>query len=362
MTTLIITLLLSGIIAGLIQYFVDFKGLPIYTPANTNEGMYISNAPDFWSRMLNFFKRNWQFFGYIVVGIAGAFLVPVIDQLLHLKGVDEYLKCLNNSAAETCKNKEWNLLIIFGYGIISGYSSVRIIRGFGAFIVGNIGKSLEEQKEILKKTREELEALKKKLLNSGLPESVEFQPADITEGTLEYPHFCDAEDAVDILEGVSINSACEQFPRPWAGKKWRVAGSLKQLLNEVNVLAPARNKKSDGTIGDIAHSQGNSDHNPWVKDSGGTMGIVTALDITHDSKNGCDCNVIAQFLQDKKDKRVKYVIWNRRIMNASAINGSAAWAWRPYTGQNPHDKHIHISVQCDKLYCDDNQKWNVKTV
>ncbi len=362
MTTLIITLLLSGILAGLIQYFVDFRGLPIYTPTTSNEGVYDAVVPGFWTRLLNFLKRNWQFCGYIVVGIAGAFLVPVIDQLLHLKGVDEYLKCLNDSAAEACNNKEWNLLIIFGYGIISGYSSVRIIRGFGSFIVGNINKSLEEQKEILQKTREELEALKKKLPNSSLTESVEVLPAELNEGTLEYPDICDAADSSETLEGVSSDSACEQFPRPWQGKKWRVARSLKQLLSEVNVLAPARSKKSDGTIGDIAHSQGNSDHNPWVKDSGGTMGIVTALDITHDAKNRCDCNVIAQFLQEKKDKRIKYVIWNRRIMNASAINGSAAWSWRPYSGQNPHDKHIHISVQCDKVICDDDQKWNIKVI
>lgn len=360
MTTLIIALLLSGILAGLIQYFVDFRGLPIYTPpASSNESFFEVVKVGYLTRFLNFLKRNWQLFGYVLVGIAGAFLVPVIDQLLNLKGVHAYLDCLDKNATGVCRNKDWNLLVILGYGIISGYSSVRIIRGFGSFILGNVSKNLTEQKEALQKTREELEALKKKFANTDNAESIAMPRQDLTEGSIEYPHFCDATDFSVGLEGLET-PACKQFPRPWKGKKWRIAVSLKQLISEVNTLAPDRNKKSDGTIGDNIHMQGNSDHNPWVLDSGGNMGIVTAADITHDPAKKCDCNVIAQALHASKDKRVKYVIWNKRIMNASAISGSPAWSWRPYTEQNPHDKHIHISVHCEKELCDDHQKWNLR--
>ena len=43
--------------------------------------------------------------------------------------------------------------------------------------------------------------------------------------------------------------------------------------------------------------------------------------------------------------RVKYIIWNRQIANASPIGSAEAWELRPYTGSNPHNKHIHISVK-----------------
>lgn len=356
MVTLVILLLLAGFLAGLIQYFVDFKGLPIYMPQSVNES--VGNDPGSWAKFTNFLKRHWQFFGYTVVGIAGAFLVPVIDQMLHLKGIDQYLACMRDAGADACKDKPWNLLIIFGYGIISGYSSVRIIRGFGSFIFGNIGKDLEAQKETIKKLQEELESLKKKSKGAANTEEIAVFE-NYTQGIVEYADHCDACEHESILE-VANDASCVQFSKPWTGKKWRVAASLKQLLEEVNLLAPRRSKKSDGTIGDLSHASGNSDHNPWVKDGGQEQGIVTALDITHDSANDCDCNAIAQFMQEKKDTRIKYVIWNRRIMNSGKINGTEAWAWRAYTGKNPHDKHIHISVLCDKVFCDNADKWHLK--
>lgn len=43
---------------------------------------------------------------------------------------------------------------------------------------------------------------------------------------------------------------------------WRVAKSLLVLRDQVNKMAPNRNKASDGTIGDETHQSHNSDHNP----------------------------------------------------------------------------------------------------
>ena len=60
----------------------------------------------------------------------------------------------------------------------------------------------------------------------------------------------------------------------------RIAKTLDVLRNEINALAPKRSKGSDGWIGDAAHQSRASDHNPWVREGG--VGIVTALDITHD--------------------------------------------------------------------------------
>lgn len=136
---------------------------------------------------------------------------------------------------------------------------------------------------------------------------------------------------------------------------WRLAKSLDKLRKEVNLIAPLRNKASDGTIGDAAHASRNSDHNPWVKDNG--TGVVTAMDITHDPASGCNANDIAETIRAFRDSRVKYIIWNRRIANASPIGRAPAWSWRPYKGKNPHTKHVHISVKPDKGAYDSTNAW-----
>jgi beta-lactamase superfamily II metal-dependent hydrolase len=138
---------------------------------------------------------------------------------------------------------------------------------------------------------------------------------------------------------------------------WRVAKSLLMLRDQVNRRAPRRNKASDGTIGDAAHCQRTSDHNPWVRD--GSIGVVTALDLTHDVSGGCDANTIAEAIRASRDTRVKYVIWNRRIANSAAIGGSQPWQWRPYGGSNPHTKHVHISVKPDKASYDSKVSWAI---
>ena len=139
--------------------------------------------------------------------------------------------------------------------------------------------------------------------------------------------------------------------------RWRAAKSLLVLRDQVNRKAPNRSKASDGTIGDTRHASQNSDHNPWVKD--GNVGVVTALDITHDPNDGCDANAIAKAIRDSRDVRVKYIIWNRRIANSSPIGGQSAWTWRSYTGSNPHTGHIHISVKSNKPNYDSTAAWSI---
>jgi beta-lactamase superfamily II metal-dependent hydrolase len=138
---------------------------------------------------------------------------------------------------------------------------------------------------------------------------------------------------------------------------WRPAKSILKLRSQVNVRAPHRNKASDGTIGDKAHCQRNSDHNPWVRD--GSIGVVTAIDITNDPAGGCDANTIAEAIRASRDPRVKYIIWNRRIANSSAMGNSQPWQWRPYHGTNPHTKHVHISVKPDKSSYDSTVDWAI---
>src|SRR6185295_11246983 len=138
---------------------------------------------------------------------------------------------------------------------------------------------------------------------------------------------------------------------------WRVAKSLLKLRRQVDAKAPRRSKASDGTIGDAAHASRASDHNPWVRD--GAMGVVTAMDITHDPANGCDANVLAEAILASQDVRVKYVIWNRRIASSYEVNGVAPWIWRPYGGTNPHTKHMHLSVLPEKAAFDSEAAWAI---
>jgi len=137
----------------------------------------------------------------------------------------------------------------------------------------------------------------------------------------------------------------------------RIAKALDVLRSEINTLAPKRSKDSDGWIGDTAHQSRNSDHNPWVKDGG--VGIVTALDITHDPAHGCDAGLLAEKLRSSKDPRIKYIIWNRKIASYAAIGDAVAWEWRAYTGSNPHNHHFHLSVKSGKECYDSDSAWLV---
>lgn len=113
---------------------------------------------------------------------------------------------------------------------------------------------------------------------------------------------------------------------------WWVSAALLSLRDEVNEAWPNRDKTYDGTIGDAAHAARGSDHNPLPD------GEVCALDIT---TVGIDAPWLAEHLAALApvDPRVKYVIFNRRIFDLSVSPD-----WRPYTGEDPHTDHIHLSV------------------
>src|SRR5512133_1794521 len=103
------------------------------------------------------------------------------------------------------------------------------------------------------------------------------------------------------------------------GERQRVAKSLRTLYEQINALAPHRNTRDDGTIGDARHRARKSDHNPDAR------GIVRALDVTHDPAHGCDAGKIAEALRLSQDARIKYVIWARRIFYAA---GTQPYRWQ----------------------------------
>ena len=114
----------------------------------------------------------------------------------------------------------------------------------------------------------------------------------------------------------------------------------KTLRDQIDARFPKRDTASDGWIGDAAHADRDSDHNPdkW--------GIVHAIDVDKDfGAPGAPDKFVTQLLAyakaGKDGGRLKYVIYEGRI--ASGTFASKFWKWRPYTGANAHTKHIHIS-------------------
>ncbi len=127
----------------------------------------------------------------------------------------------------------------------------------------------------------------------------------------------------------------------------RIAKSLDVLRSQMNATFPGRNKANDGWIGDPRHQAGKSEHNP------DRSGVVRALDITNDPAVGLLSDKIAHSLVESRDARILYVISNARISNSTVQD----WAWRPYSGSNPHDHHFHISVVATPALYDSVTPW-----
>ena len=136
----------------------------------------------------------------------------------------------------------------------------------------------------------------------------------------------------------------------------RIAKSLGKLRSQANARWPGRNKASDGWIGDPAHfARGRRVRSQSTRPRRPSTGVVTALDLTHDPNSGCDAGVLAEVLIASRDPRIKYIIWNRRIVSGDA--GPSPWAKRTYTGSNPHNMHVHISVNGTKAEYDNEAAW-----
>lgn len=135
-----------------------------------------------------------------------------------------------------------------------------------------------------------------------------------------------------------------------SGDGWRLAASLVALMNETDRLWPNRNRVSDGSIGDIRHQAGTSDHNP-------SNGWVTAVDVTEDPVNGPDLPGFWDHVIATRDPRVKYLIYEGRIVASYPVSGIPAWTPRVYTGANPHDKHLHVSVNPTSTGLNDTSPW-----
>jgi hypothetical protein len=129
---------------------------------------------------------------------------------------------------------------------------------------------------------------------------------------------------------------------------WVLIPSLKALFAEFDRIAPARDHASDGSIGDTAHQNEVSDHNP---DETGSVPIhdadhineVHAIDVDNNlNESDLSMEKVVQFLLARSrsgaEKRLRYIIYNRRIWSASS-----GWVQKRYTGASPHTEHAHFS-------------------
>ena len=112
------------------------------------------------------------------------------------------------------------------------------------------------------------------------------------------------------------------------------------VLRQATAIAPKRMKASDGLLPSAAHLKVSptSDHNTGL-----------AVDLTHDPKNGIDCELIFEKL--KEDERVAYLIFNKKIWSRQRRKEGN----RKYSGSNPHTKHLHISI--NDSHANDTSPW-----
>lgn len=129
---------------------------------------------------------------------------------------------------------------------------------------------------------------------------------------------------------------------------WREAKSLQQLEKEIQQYFPGT---TTWEIGDSAHQSRASDHNP------NDANVVCAKDILGDG--GIDLQDLADHLTGNPHPDLRYVIHDHYIYERS--NDYRA---RSYSGSNPHETHLHVSVgngpdgQSTSGY-DDTSSWKI---
>lgn len=122
---------------------------------------------------------------------------------------------------------------------------------------------------------------------------------------------------------------------------------MKNLGNQFNARWPDRDGTSDGAIGDYAHQQGISGHNPddtqfhnaeWDSDSDNTPEI-RAIDVDSDLGGDVSAQQVVDHIRrlPNVSSVIWYIIYNRKIYVAPDFDPVT------YTGSSPHTEHIHFS-------------------
>jgi hypothetical protein len=123
-----------------------------------------------------------------------------------------------------------------------------------------------------------------------------------------------------------------------------LAPTLRVLRDEIDTRWPHRDRTSDGWIGDADHQARRSDHNPDGDDQS-----VNAIDVDVD---GIDPLLVVRHCITHPS--CQYVIHNRVIWSRSR-----GFAPARYTGSNPHDKHLHVSVGHQRVLEESRRPWGI---
>jgi hypothetical protein len=131
---------------------------------------------------------------------------------------------------------------------------------------------------------------------------------------------------------------------------WVVTVGLTNWRNQINVRFPNRDKKSDGTIGDLSHQlESASGHNPDITGKaewrdGDKLNEVRAWDMDSDlfDKFGYTAEKLVQYLVGL-GRTGKYLPWRYLIYKRRIWRKATGWVTQTYNGPSPHDEHIHFS-------------------
>jgi hypothetical protein len=132
----------------------------------------------------------------------------------------------------------------------------------------------------------------------------------------------------------------------------RRAYALDALRAEIDARWSGRDLRSDGWIGDQAHRDRPSDHNPNGR------GVVQAIDVDEHTDTTETSEEVGRWLVEalrtSRDPRIKYVIYEGRMFSSYPTSTTPAWTWRGGTG---HEHHVHISVVDDPKLYDNRSPW-----
>lgn len=143
---------------------------------------------------------------------------------------------------------------------------------------------------------------------------------------------------------------------------------LVALRQELNLVSPGRDKRSDGWRSDRAHALRISDHNG--DESGRTpyedadnVDEVHGLDVDdtgpwpHGLDMGHYVREIAKRHRLGLDDRLQNIIYNGQIASRSW-----GWTWQDYNGDNQHTEHAHFSARYTPAQEASTRPWGVATL
>lgn len=126
------TLILAGLLAGVVNFFANFINLPFSKPpALDGDPPLLKDV--WWIAMI----------GYAIIGIAGAYLTPLINALVGgLKGLYIILD------PQHPENRQLDTSVLFGYGLVFGYSANRLLVGILDAIIKKISTIETKMKQL----------------------------------------------------------------------------------------------------------------------------------------------------------------------------------------------------------------------